>query len=125
MSRTNQTKQIHEKRMFKSSGSETKCAWHFLQYPEIHPKSTNFFCLFITVLCYAVGNIPITVYLILNIAGKHRFMLMKYVWIVHLADALRVAGSHTVNPLIYEILDKRLLTFWKLCRKKKQKTQGN
>jgi hypothetical protein len=22
-------------------------------------------------------------------------------------------------------LDKRLLTFWKLCRKKKQKTQGN
>ena len=30
-------------RMFKSS--ETKCAWLFLQYPEICPKSTNFPCL--------------------------------------------------------------------------------
>ena len=40
-----------------------------------------FFVCFITVLCYAVGNIPMTVHLILNIAEKHRFMLMKYVWL--------------------------------------------
>jgi hypothetical protein len=29
--------------MFKSR--ETKFAWLFLQYPEIYPKSTNFYCL--------------------------------------------------------------------------------
>ena len=65
-----------------------------------------------------------TVYLILTIAEKHN-LLMKYVWILYLANVLRVACSHSVNPLIYGILDKKLLTFWKLCSKKKQRPQGN
>jgi hypothetical protein len=78
----------------------------------------------ITVLCCAIGNIPISVYYILYIAGEINFLL-KYVWIKYLAKVLRVAGSHSVNPLIYGILDKKLLTFWKLCRKKKQRPQGN
>ena len=67
----------------------------------------------ITVLCYAIGNIPMTVYLIFKIAEEDN-LLMKYVWILYLA-----------NVLIYGILDKKLLTFWKLCRKKKQRPQGN
>jgi hypothetical protein len=71
----------------------------------------------ITVLCYTIGNIPMTVYLISRIIGEHHIQ-MKYVWIDYLAKVLRVAGSHSVNPLIYARLDKRLLTFWKLCRKK-------
>jgi hypothetical protein len=78
----------------------------------------------ITVLCYGIGNIPATVFLILTIAEEHH-LLKKYVWILYLASVLRVAGSHSVNPLIYGILDKRLLTFWKLCRKKKQRPQAN
>ena len=90
----------------------------------IRNRRTFFVCL-ITVLCYAIGNIPITVYLILFIAGEKNLVLMKYVWMSYLANVLRVAGSHSVNPLIYGILDKRLLTFWKLCRKKKQRPQGN
>jgi hypothetical protein len=89
----------------------------------IRNRRTFFVCL-ITVLCYGIGNIPITVYLISGIAGEHH-LLKKYVWILYLANVLRVAGSHSVNPLIYGILDKRLLTFWKLCRKKKQRPQGN
>jgi hypothetical protein len=76
----------------------------------------------ITVLCYTIGNIPMTVYLISRFVGEHHVQ-MKYVWINYLANVLRVAGSHSVNPLIYGILDKRLLTFWKLCRKKKQRPQ--
>ena len=72
----------------------------------------------ITVLCYAIGNIPMTVYLISRITGEHRDLL-NYVWIKYLAKVLRVADSHSVNPLIYARLDKKLLTFWKLCRKKK------
>jgi hypothetical protein len=59
------------------------------------------------------------VHLILYIAEESH--LMKYVWIVHLANVLRVAGSHSVIPLIYGRLDKKFLPFWKLCRKKKQR----
>ena len=89
----------------------------------IRNRRTFFVCL-ITVLCYAIGNIPNTVRYILNIAGENHFLL-KYVWIGYLANVLRVAGSHSVNPLIYGTLDKRLVTFWKFCRKKKQRPQGN
>jgi hypothetical protein len=64
------------------------------------------------------------VWVILYIAGENHF-LMKYVWINYLVNVLRVAGSHSVNPLIYGILDKKLLTFWKLCLKKKQRLQGD
>ena len=72
----------------------------------------------ITVLCYAIGNIPMTVYFILkSIAGENHF-LMKYVWVAYMARVLQVAGSHSVNPLIYGTLDKKLLAFWKLLRKK-------
>jgi hypothetical protein len=53
-----------------------------------------------------------TVYFILIIAEEYR-LLMKYVWIAYLSDVVRVAGSHSVNPLVYGILDKKLLTFWK------------
>jgi hypothetical protein len=89
----------------------------------IRNRRTFFVCL-ITVLCYAIGNIPITVYLILYIAEEHHF-LMKNVWILYSANVVRVGGSHSVNPLIYGILYKKLLAFWKICRKKKQRPQGN
>jgi hypothetical protein len=89
----------------------------------IRNRRTFFVCL-ITVLCYGIGNIPASVRYILFIAGENHFLL-EYVWIGYLASVLRVAGSHTVNPLIYGTLDKRLVTFWKFCRKKKQRPQGN
>jgi hypothetical protein len=79
-----------------------------------------FFVCLITVLCYAIGNIPVTVYRILYVAEEHR-LLMENTWLIVLAKVLRVAGSHSVNPLIYGTLDKKLLTFWKLCRRKKQR----
>ena len=89
----------------------------------IRNRRTFFVCL-ITVLCYGIGNIPASVWYILFIAGENHFLL-KYVWIEYLASVLRVVGSHSVNPLIYGRLDKKLLPFWKLCRKKKQRPQGN
>jgi hypothetical protein len=89
----------------------------------IRNRRTFFVCL-ITVLCYGIGNIPASVQYILFIAGENHF-LQKYVWIKYLASVLRVVGSHSVNPLIYGRLDKKLLPFWKLCRKKKQRPQGN
>ena len=76
-----------------------------------------FIICFFTVICYGVGNIPMTVYLIWQIAGEYG-LIMKYFMIVYFAGGLRIAGSHSANPLIYGILDKKLFQFWKLCRKK-------
>ena len=90
----------------------------------IRNRRTFFACL-ITVLCYGIGNIPSTVFFILYIAGAENDFLMKYVWIRYSAKALTVAGSYSVNPFIYGRLDKRLLPFWKLFRKKKQRPQGS
>ena len=89
----------------------------------IRNRRTFFVCL-ITVLCYGIGNISASVWYILYLAVENHFLL-EYVWIAYLASVLRVAGSHSVNPLIYGTLDKRLVTFWKCCRKKKQRPQGN
>jgi hypothetical protein len=72
----------------------------------IRNRRTFFVCL-ITVLCFGIGNIPVSVWYILEIAGKNYF-LMENVWTEYLAEVLRVAGSHSVNPLIYGILDKNL-----------------
>jgi hypothetical protein len=77
-----------------------------------------------TVLCYGRGNISFSVFFILIIANEHN-LLMKNVWLIYLAMVPRVAGSYSVNPLIYGMLDKRLLTFLKLCRKKNPRPRGN
>ena len=81
----------------------------------------TFFVCFLTVLCYAVGNIPISGWLSLLIAKEYRF-IMKYYWVGYCADILRLAGSHSVNPLIYGILDKKLLKFWKLRLTRKRRS---
>ena len=86
---------------------------------NIRNRKTFFICL-VTVLCYGVGNIPVTVYYIWKIVEEYH-LKTKYIWIFYLADVLRVAGSYSVNPLIYGILDKKLFTFWKLCQRKKRR----
>jgi hypothetical protein len=106
------------KNVYSNSGRRSTPGSSFSILKFIRNRRTFLVCL-ITVLCYAIGNIPKTVHLILNIAeGYH--VLMKYVWIDYLVTVLRVVGSHSVNPLIYARLDKKLLPFWKLCRKLKR-----
>ena len=68
-----------------------------------------------TVLCYGIAHIPMAVWFIVD----ENNLPMKYVWFTHFANVVRVAGSHSLNPLIYGILDKKLLKFWKCCCKKK------
>ena len=80
---------------------------------------------FCTVLCYGVGNVPMSVWLSWQIFGKHH-LLQSYFWILYFADVFRVLGSHAVNPLIYGILDKKLVFFWKRrCFKRKHTPQRN
>ena len=82
-------------------------------------RKTFLVCL-LTVVCYAVGNILALVWMISWIAKDSR-LLMKHSWIVYCSDILRVAGVHSVNPLIYGTLDKKLLKFWKLRRTSRQR----
>ena len=75
-----------------------------------------------TVLCYAVGHIPASVCFILRITEKHR-SFTRYVWFEHFADVFRLLGSHAINPLIYGILDKKLLSALNICSKRKRKAR--
>ena len=83
---------------------------------SIRNRRTFLVCLII-VICFGVGHVPISVWLIWFITGKYHLM-MKYFWLHDLASILRLAGTHSINPLIYGILDKKLFTFRKLCCKK-------
>ena len=74
------------------------------------------------VFCYGIACIPMSVWFMWFITGEYH-LVMKYVWVGYFADVLAVAGLHSVNPVIYGILDKQLLAFWKCCCKKKRKTQ--
>ena len=83
-------------------------------------RKTFLVCL-LTVVCYAVGNIPSTVWMISWMATDFR-LLMKHSWIVYCTNILRVAGVHSVNHLIYETLDKKLLKFWKHRRTSRRRS---
>ena len=83
----------------------------------IRNRRTFLVCI-ITVLCYGVGNIPTSIYLMLELINKD-YLLVENTWFFYLANFLRAAGSHAINPLIYGVLDKKLFTFWKLCKAKK------
>ena len=74
------------------------------------------------VLFYGISHIPLSAWLMWLITDEYH-LRMKYVWVRYFAHVLAVAGSHSINPVIYGILDKQLLAFWKCCCKKKRKTQ--
>ena len=76
------------------------------------------------VLCYGISHIPVSVWSIWFITGKYH-LRVKYGWLAYVSYTLKVAGSHSVNPLIYGILDKKLLIFWKGYCKKKRRTYKN
>ncbi len=88
----------------------------------IRDRKTFFVCL-ITVLCYAVGSIPLVAVDFTVFIAEEYSLLNNSIWFYYLVKVLGVAGCHSVNPLIYGILDKKLFKFWKLCRKTKRGSQ--
>ena len=86
----------------------------------IRNRRTFFVCLSV-VLCYGIVHIPWSVWVIWFIASDYHIP-MKYVWVQYFAYGLVVADLHSMNPVIYGILDKRLLAFWNCCCKKKRKS---
>ena len=88
----------------------------------IQNRRTFLVCLSV-VLCFGISYFPMSVWLMCSIVGENH-LLLKYVWIRYSAHLLRNAGLHSVNPLIYGILDKKLLKFWKCCWYKKRTAQN-
>ncbi|CAB4013886.1 substance-P receptor-like [Paramuricea clavata] len=88
---------------------------------HIRDRRTFLVCLG-TVLCFGIGSFPISGWYIFTLAHEYN-SIKKYVWMESLGVLLRVAGSYLANPVIYGILDRKLLTFWKHCRKKTLRPQ--
>ena len=89
----------------------------------IRNRRTFLVCLSI-VLCYGIAHISASVWFMWDIIGEYH-LRKKFGWVEYIAAVLRVAGSHSANPFIYGILDKKLLTFWKCSCKKERRTQEN
>ena len=79
-----------------------------------------FFVCMLVVVCFTIGNILLTAELILRIAGK--FRLPEHYWIVYWDNFFQAAFWHSANPLIYGILDKTLLKFWKRRSTRKRRS---
>ena len=99
---------------------EPDSSFNILRY--IRNRRTFLVCLS-TVLCYGISCIPKLVWSMLAIVSEN--LRFKHFWLWFSLDTLQNAGSHSVNPLIYGMLDKTLLTFWKCCFKKKRRIQEN
>ena len=83
-----------------------------------------------SVLCYGLGNIPMSVWFMRRIvsfatSGQIQNDISNYLWIFRFGGVLRTAGSCSVNPVIYGMLDKKLLKFLRVCLKNRQKAQEN
>ena len=109
----------HIKRVGSNENRRRPDSFNILRY--IRNRRTFRVCLSV-VLCYRIAYIPLSVWSVWLITGENHLRL-KYVWVRYFAHVLAVAGSHSINPLIYGILDKQLLAFWKCYCKKKRKTQ--
>ena len=88
---------------------EEDSSFNILRYMR---NRRTFLACFSTVLCYGIGRIPASVWLMWRILGEYH-LRMKLVWVMHIAIILRVAGSQSANRFIYGLLDKKLLKFWK------------
>ncbi len=91
---------------------------------HIRDQRTYFVCV-TTVLCYGIGLLPLTVWVIDFIVSESFSSVGNIFFIADAALIARIAGTHSANPLIYGILDKKLLKFWKLCHKKECSSQEN
>ena len=86
---------------------------------RIRDRRTFLVCIS-TVLCCAVGKLPIWVWQIWYTANEN-FLSTEYSkWIRSYGVIMAAAGSQSINPLIYGVLDKKMFTFWKFCCKKIQ-----
>ena len=73
-----------------------------------------FFVCIMTVVFYFTGNIAVAVGIYVQATRNHSIPLLNEIILM-----LKMLTTQAVNPLIYGLLDKKLLIFWKNCQKKK------
>ena len=93
----------------------------------IRNRRTTIICI-CTVLCYGIGNIPASVGIIWLATSEHYSTdisdsLVKSTWFMPFAYFFRIACTHALNPSIYGILDKTMLSISKLCLKGKWRSR--
>ena len=114
--RTLAKKDKHIKSLYSDQAVRRSAASSFVHVVTYFRDRKTFIICLLTVLCYGVANIPLTVRIFLIIAGKFRLQ-NKYHWILNYCCSLvQVVGWHSANPLIYGILDRQMLKFGKLRR---------
>ena len=96
---------------------EPDSSFNILRY--IRNRRTFLVCLG-SVLCFGIAIIPVSV-LIVGFFFRPYYYQMIMIW--YSLKMVRLAGCQSANPLIYGILDKKLLTFWKGSGKKKRQAQ--
>jgi hypothetical protein len=85
----------------------------------IQNRRTYIAC-FAIVLCHGVGNLPSAVWSVWYVAGGYS-LTTKYIAMFSVGEILRIASSCALNPLIYGIFDRKIRTFWALCRKERRR----
>ena len=85
-----------------------------------HDRRIFLVCL-CTVLGSAVGYSLRSVWIICFLTGKFPLVLKHNLVVLYVVGVvLLVAATHSANPLIYGMLDKRMFRFLKVCKKKRE-----
>lgn len=80
-----------------------------------------FLVCFTTAVCFLIGNLPVMISGLMQAVG---YQFQNFSFVFEATQLIRICGCHSVNPLIYGILDRKLVTFWKHCQKKKPKDES-
>ena len=83
--------------------------------PQRYTRNSKTFLVCVcTVLCFAVGHVC---FLVVNARSIDIPPSSNSSTNLYIAFAVRIFGSHALNPLIYGILDREMLYLWKCCSK--------
>ena len=74
-----------------------------------------FYICLLTVIFFAIGNIAVAIAFFVQMSSYYSSSLFY-----DIAVLLRIFTTHAVNPIVYGLLDKKLLIFWRNCRKKRK-----
>ena len=79
-------------------------------------RNRKIFCVCcMTFIFYTIGHTPMAIAYLLHMIRYHTYPSSTF----YIARLLRIFGLHAINPLIYGLEDRKLLIFWRNCRRKK------
>ena len=104
---------FHEKNIFQIPHDQNAFATSFSRQRYRRNRKIFFVCI-MTVIFYAIGNVPIAIASYLQQERTHASPVF-----FDISRFLRIVTTHAINPFIYGFLDRKLMKFWKNCRKRR------